>query len=191
MELPKPTLSSLEDVYPPKVGDASNNLEFVVDLHRSRLRGRSELFYSWLLSSAVDASIRIQGQHLISSGFTEDLVKLADSRPILKYILFIILPTYEHSNYMVLLLARSATCDVAFYYLAKQTFEHSRNRDTSYVQNLEDGYQQLVCREYIRSVEKEPDFIARVLSVFGVLGNQCAFRSPDFSRGFEYRFLLN
>lgn len=191
MELPKPTLSLLEDVYPPKVGDALNNLEFVVDLDRSRLHGRSELFYSWLLASAVDTSIRIQGQHLISSGFTEDLVKLANSRPILKYILFIILPRYEHSNYMVLLLARSATCDVAFYYLAKQTFEHSRNRDTSYVQNLEDGYQQLVCREYIRSVEKEPDFIARVLSILGVLGNQCAFSSPDFSRGFEYRFLLN
>lgn len=191
MELPMPTLSSLEDVYPPKVGDASNNLEFVVDLHRSRMRGRSELFYSWLLSSTVDASIRIQGQHLMSSGFTEDLVKLADSRPILRYILFIVLPTYEHSNYMVLLLARSATCDVAFYYLAKQTFEHSRNNDTSYVQNLEDGYQQLVCREYIRSVEKEPDFIARVLSVLRVLGDQCAFRSPDFSKGFEYRFLLN
>lgn len=186
-----PTLSLLEDVYPPMVSDASNNLEFVVNLHRLRPRGRRELFYSWLLSSVVDASIRIQGQQVLSSGFTEDLVKLADSRPILKYILFIVLPNYEHSNYIVLLLARSETCDVAFYYLAKKTFEYSQSRDTSYVQNLEDGYQQLVCREYIRSVEKEPDFISRLLSILGMLGAQCAFRSPDFSRGFEYRLLLN
>lgn len=191
MELPKPTLSSLEDVYPPKMGDAANNLEFVVELDQSKPRGRSELFYSWLLSSTVDASIRVDGQQLMSTGLTEDLVRLADSRPILRYMLLMILPTYEHANYMVLLLATPATCDVAFYYLAKQTFDHARNPDTSYVQNLEDGYQQLVCREYIRSVEKEPDFISRVLSVVAMLGDHCAFRTPDFSRGFEYRFMLN
>ncbi|MBU3845372.1 MAG: hypothetical protein H9855_00050 [Candidatus Acinetobacter avistercoris] len=191
VEFPKISLSSLDGIYPAKVSGASNNLGFVVDLHRAGVRGRSELFYSWLLSSTVNASIQIQSQYLNSSGFTEELVKLADSRPILKYILFLILPAYKHSNYIVLLLSHSVTSDVAFYYLAKQTFEHSRNRDTSYVQNLEDGYQKLVCREYIHSVEKEPDFVTRVLSILAVLGDQCAFRSPDFSRGFEYRFLLN
>lgn len=191
VELPKPTLSSLDDIYQPKVDHTSNNLEFTVNLHNSRMRGRSELFYSWLLSSTVDASIRIQGQHLISSGFTEDLVSLAESRPILKYILLIVLPAYEHSNYMVLLLAHAKTSSVAFYYLAKQTFEHSRSSNRSYIHNLEDWYQQLVCREYIRSVEMEPDFISRVLSILKLLGDQCAFRSPDFSKGFEYRFLLN
>lgn len=190
-ELPKPTLNSLEGIYPAKVNDALNDLEFVVHLQNSRMHGCREFFYSWLLSSVIDASIRIEGQHLTSSDFVEDVMKLADSRPILKYILLIVLPTYEHSNYMVLLLARSATCDVALYYLAKQTFESSRSSGTSYIRNLEEGYQQLVCHEYIRSIKEEPDFATRFLSVSGVLGGQCNFRSSDFSKEFEYRFLLN
>lgn len=191
VELPKPTLSSLDDIYQPKAADAKSNLEFTVNFNSSRMRGRSELFYSWLISSTVDASIRIQGQQLISSGFTEDLVTLAENRPILKYILFIALPVYEHSNYILLLLAYSKTSDVALYYLAKQTFEYSRSSNRSHIHNLENWFQQLVCLEYVRSVEKEPDFIPRVLSILKFLGEQCAFRTTDFSKGFEYRFLLN
>lgn len=190
-EMSKTTLSTIDELYPSKIDGTLRNLEFVVELENARARGRNGFFYSWLLSSAVDASIRIQGQQLCSSGFTEDLVKLADSRPILKYILFVTLPSYEHSNYMILLLARPATCEVAFYHLAKNVFEYSRNHDNLFIKNLEDGYQKLVCREYVRTIEKEPDFITRILSVLRMLGTQCEFRSCDFSKGYEYRFLLN
>lgn len=190
-ELPKPTLSSLENIYPAEVYDASNDLEFVVNFQRSRMHGRRELFYSWLLSSVIDTSIRIEGQHLTSSDFIDEVMRLADTRPILKYILLVVLPTYEHTNYMVLLLARSATCDIALYYLAKQNFEHYRAPSTSYIKNLQEGYQQLVCYEYVRSIKKEQDSSTRLLSLIGVLGGQCNFRTSDFSKGLEYRLLLN
>ncbi len=190
-ELPKTTLSSLESVYPNKIRCSLNNLEFVVNIQNLRMHGESELFYSWLLSRMVDDNILIQGQSLSSSDFIEDLMGIADNRPILKYILFIVLPRYELSNYLVWLLANSKTCDIALYYLTKKTFEHSHSPSSSYVWNLEEGYQQLVCYEYVRSITQESDFDTRLLSALEMLGNQCDFRYSTFSKGLEYRFFLN
>ncbi|MEE3636456.1 hypothetical protein UIA24_19705 [Pseudomonas sp. AL 58] len=190
-ELPKLTLSSLETAYPHLKAHASSNLEFVIDRTGLRVRRQANLFYSWLINSAIDASIRVDGQQLMSTGLAEALVELSNSRPILKYVLFILLPEYEVSNYLLLLLARPATCEVAFYYLAKHTFAFSRGGHAAYIQSLENGYQQLVCHEYIRSIEKEPDFNARLLDVIGFLGDHCNMQSSDFSKSFEYRFLIN
>lgn len=189
-ELLKPTLSSLEDIYPTPLSEASSALEFVTLFYGSRLR-ESELFYCWLVSTAVEASIRIDTAHLGSSGLVEKLVDLANAhRPILKYLLYVILPNYDLPNYMILLLARKDTSDVAFFHLAKRRFERSRGQDTAYLTNLGDGYQQLLCREYLQAIQDEPDFISRFVSVLKVLGKQCAFHSPDFFKGFEYRLLL-
>lgn len=189
-ELPSPTLSSLEEAYPAPLSEASSALEFVTLLHGSRLR-ESELFYSWLLSTAVEASIRIDTAHLASSGLVEKLVDLANAgRPVLRYLLYVILPNYDLPSYMILLLARKETSDVAFFHLAKRSFERSRDQDTAYLKNLGDGYQQLLCREYVHAIQDEPDFLPRFVAVLKVLGEQCAFHSPDFFKGFEYRLLL-
>jgi AraC-like DNA-binding protein len=186
----KPSLDTLDDAYPPKPHNSPCHLEFVMEHRHFRYVGSGDFFYSWLLSTAIDASIRIEGQHLISSGLTEGMVALADSRPLLRYVLFNLLPAYESSGYMVLLLALAETSDVALYYLAKKTFDHSRD-GASYIQNLQNGYQQLVCYEYLRSVEDEPDFMPRFLGVLTFLGEQCALSAADFATTFEYRFLSN
>ena len=189
-ELARPTSSSLEEIYPQPLGEASSALEFVTSLHGSWLRER-ELFYSWLVSTAVEASIRIDIAHLASSGLVEKLVDLANShRPVLKYLLYVALPNYDLPNYMILLLARKETSDVAFFHLAKRSFERSRDQDTDYLQNLADGYHQLLCREYVQAIQDDPDFLLRFVSVLNVLGEQCAFHSPDFFKGLEYRLLL-
>lgn len=190
-ERPETTLSSLESFYPNKIHDSLNNLEFVLKIQSLRMHNESTFFYSGLLSSIVDDSILIQGQSLYCSDFIEDLMGIADNRPILKYILFIVLPRYELSNYLVWLLANSKTCDIALYYLTKKTFEHSHAPSSSYVWNLEEGYQQLVCYEYVRSITQESDFDTRLLSALEMLGNQCDFRYSTFSKGLEYRFFLN
>ena len=190
-ELPKPTLASLHTEYPHLSEDALTNLEFVLDRNGFGMRRQTDLFYTWLISSAVEASIRIDGQQLTSSGLAESVMELAESRPILKYILFILLPEYERSNYLILLLANSATCDVAFYYLTRRIFGFSRDGNATYIKNLEDGYQQLVCHQYVQTIESAPDLTGRILSVLGFLGEQCNWQSSDFSKSFEYRFLIN
>lgn len=190
VELPKPTLSSLEEIYPTLLSEASSALEFVTLLHDSWLR-KSELFYGWLVSTAVEASIHIEIAHLASSGLVEKLIDLANAgRPVLKYLLYVILPDYDLPNYMILLLARKETSDVAFFHLAKKDFDRSRNQDSTCLKNLEAGYQQLLCREYIQAIQDEPDFSSRLVAVLKILGEQCALHSPDFFKGVEYRLLL-
>lgn len=189
-ELPRPTLSSLEEIDSASLGEASSAFEFVIRMQSSRLREK-ELFYSWLVSTVVEASIRIETAHLASSGLVEKLVDLAnDHRPVLKYLLYVVLPNYNLPNYMILLLALKETSDVAFFHLAKRNFERSRDQDTAYLQNIADGYHQLLCREYIRAIQNEPDFLPRFVSVLKKLGEECAFHSPDFFKGLEYRLLL-
>lgn len=190
VELPKPTLSSLEEIYPTPLSEASSALEFVTLLHDSWL-WKSELFYSWLVSTAVEASIHIEIAHLASSGLVEKLIDLANAdRPVLKYLLYVILPDYDLPNYMILLLARKETSDVALFHLAKKDFDRSRNQDSTCLKNLEAGYQQLLCREYIQAIQDEPDFSSRLVAVLKILGEQCALHSPDFFKGVEYRLLL-
>lgn len=188
--LPKPMLSSLKEIYPPSLGEASNALGFVISSQDIWIRG-GELFYSCLVSTAVEASIHIEIAHLASSGLVETLVDLANARrPILKYLLYVILPTYDLPNYMTLLLARNETSDVAFFHLTKRSFDRSRTPGTAYIQLLEDGYQHLVCREYIQAIQDNPDFLPRFLAVLEILGEKCAFHSPNFFQDREYRLLL-
>lgn len=189
-DLPCTILNSMEELYLTPLSEASSALDIVTLLHGSRLR-ESELFYSWLVATTVEASIRIDTAHLSSSGLVEKLIDLANAhRPILKYLLYVILPNYDLPNYMILLLARKETSDVAFFHLAKRSFEHSRDQDTAYLKNLRNGYQQLLCSEYIKAIQDEPDFYPRFIAMLKVLGKQCAFHSPDFFKGFEYRLLL-
>lgn len=190
-ELPAPTLDTLEHVYPDERLDLLSELECIAKLQHSRMYTHSNISYSWLIHSAIDSCIRIDSQYIHSSDFVENVMKLADSRPILKYILFIILPTYGKSNYMLWLLANSATSDVALYYLADKNFERSQTNVNFYAQNLQAGYQKLVCQEYIRTVGKEPDFVDRFLMVFDHFGGQCDFTTSDFSENYKYRFLIN
>lgn len=189
-ELSRPTLRSLEEIYSAPLCEASSAFEFVTSLQSSWLREK-ELFYSRLVSTVVEASIRIETAHLASSGLVEKLVDLAnDHRPVLKYLLYVVLPNYNLPNYMILLLAQKETSDVAFFHLAKRNFEWSRDQDTAYLQNIADGYHQLLCREYVRAIQNEPNFLPRFVSVLKKLGEQCAFHSADFFRGLEYRLLL-
>ncbi|WP_193392569.1 hypothetical protein [Aeromonas allosaccharophila] len=188
--LARPNLSSLEEIYPLPLGEAASAIEFVTCLHDRWIRG-PEFFYSWLLSTVVEDSIHIEIAHLSSSGLVEKLVDLANAhRPVLKYLLYIILPSYALPNYMSLLLALNKTSDVAFFHLAKRSFDRSRTADTAYVQCLEDGYQKLLCREYVQAIKNGPDFSPRFVAVLKIIGEQCGLHSPDFFKRTEFRLLL-
>lgn len=190
IELEKPTLATLSAAYPlPSSTDDSSDLEFVRQWQRLGHWREPESFYTWLLVSTIEASIYINGLTLTSCDFVEDLHELATSRPILKHLLFNSVPR-ESTNYMIWLLSRPATCDIALFYLTQRSFASSHRESHSVTLHFDKGYQQLVCHEYLRTIEREPDSGDRLLRVVEFLGERCALHSSDFSKRFEYQFLL-
>jgi hypothetical protein len=190
IELEKTTLATLSAAYPLPCGDDSSDLQFVRKWQRSGHWREPELFYTWLLASTVEANIHIDGQLLASHGFTEKLLELSASRPILKHVLFNVLPEYENSTYKIFLLSQPDTCDIALFYLTQQSFSNSNRDSHSFTQNFDKGYQQLVCHEYLRAIEMEPDSGDRLLKVVEFLGERCGLHDSNFSKSIGYQFLL-
>jgi len=184
------TLATLNTAYPLSCNYDSSDLQFVRKWQQFRHWREPDLFYTWLLVSTIKDSIRIDGQLLASYGFSEKLLELAASRQILKHLLFNLLPTYESVTYKIFLLSQSATCDIALFYLTQQSFSNSRRDSHSFTQHFDKGFQQLVCYEYLRAIEAEPDSGPRLLKIVEILGERCGLHARDFSKSYEYQFLL-
>lgn len=192
IELEKPTLETLSAAYSPFPStDDSSDLEFVRQWQGLGHWREPESFYTGLLASTIETSIRIDGQALTSLDFVEDLLELATSRPILKYLFFNLVPKYESTTYIIYLLSRPTTCDIALFYLTQRSFASSHRESHSVTLHFDKGYQQLICHEYLRTIEQDPDSGDRLLKVVEFLGERCnLYYSKDFSRRFEYQFLL-
>jgi len=190
VELEKTTLANLSAAYSLPCGDDSSNLKFIQKWRQSGNWREPRLFYISLLTSAIEANIRIDGQLLVSHGFTEKLLELAASRPILKHMLFNLLPEWGNFTYKIFLLSRPDTCDIALFYLTQQAFSRPRRDGHSLTQHFDKGFQQLVCHEYLRAIEVEADSGDRLLNVVEFMGERCGLHARDFSESYEYQFLL-
>lgn len=186
----KPRLNTLGDAYAAQKTDESSDIQMLQQWQQYSHWPKPTQFYSWLLNSAIEASIRIDGQLLTSFGFTEALLELTTSRPILKYMLFNLVQTYDSATYKILLLSQPSTCDIALFYLTQQSFANSPRGGHTFTQHFDKGYQQLVCLEYLRTIEKEPDSGDRLLKVVELLGNRCDLSSSDFPENIAFQFLL-
>lgn len=190
IELEKTTLANLSAAYSLPCGDDSSNLEFVQKWRQSGLWQEPRLFYISLLASAIEGNIRIDGQLLVSHGFTEELLELAASRPILRHVLFNLLPEWGNFNYKIFLLSQPDTCDIALFYLTQQSFSNLRRGGHSFTHHFDKGFQQLVCYEYHRAIEVEVDSGNRLLKAVEFMGERCGLHTLDFSESYEYQFLL-
>ncbi len=191
IEIEKPTLDSLDAAYSLPKSDNATDLELVRNWHSPRRWLELELFYAWLLNCSIEENIRIEGHLLASYGFVDKLLELATSRPVLKHLLFNALPDYESVTYMLFLLSQSATCDVALFYLTQKSFSSHRHDGKSFILSFDKGYQNLVCHEYLRAIEEEPDDSGdRLLKVVDFLGERCGFHARNFPESHEYQFLL-
>lgn len=190
IEQEKPTLESLAAAYSTPVADKTTDLQFVRNWHSPGHWLEPEFFYAWLLNCSIEESIRIDGNLLTSYGFVEKLLELAKSRPVLKHLLFNTFPEYEGVAYRLFLLSQSDTCDIALFYLSKKSFSSHRHHGKSFMVDFDKSYQNLVCHEYHRAIEVEPDSGERLLKVVDFLGERCSFHSHDFSKSNPYQFLL-
>lgn len=190
IELEKTTLETLGAAYTLPRGDDSSNLQFAQKWQQAGHWREPRLFYISLLASAIETDIRIDGQLLASYGFTEKLLELAASRPILKHVLFNLLPEWGNFTYKIFLLSQPDTCDIALFYLTQQSFSSPRRDSHSLTQHFDKGFQQLVCHEYLRAIEIEADSGDRLLKVVEFMGERCGLHARDFSESYEYQFLL-
>lgn len=188
-EFSAPTLSSLNNIYPQKKIETLNNLDFILEWQHINSQQYRAFFYSTLISNIIKNNIRVENNNIHSSDLLKKIFNLIDSRPILRYLLFIVLPRQDNSDYLLFLLSHSSTSNVAIYYLSKFTFNQSKN--ITYIQNLEEGYQQLVCYQYMKSIDNELDFSEKILTILEVLGQQCNLQSSEYSKEYKFRFFLN
>lgn len=179
--------------YPAFNFDDTNNLQFVQHWSRQIQHWRNPWnIYLALANCLISSNIRIEGDALFFSDIVADTLNLATSRPNLRHVLLILLPEYinKNANYLIFLLSQPSTCDVALFYLTKKKFTHSNQGINSPAQHFENGYHELICLEYLRTLASESDIGERLLSAIIFLGDNCNLNIEDFSQKSEYKLLL-
>lgn len=76
------------------------------------------------------------------------------------------------------------------FFLTQHTFFSSRSDNDSFTEDFDKGLRKLVCHEYLRTIEKEPENGDRLLKVAELLGDRCRLHSNDFAKSSEFQWLL-
>lgn len=190
IEPKRPTIASLSAAYQLPCTSYSNDLQLVQMWNRTRHCREPESFYTNILNNVIETCISINGQMLASSDLLEELLELATSRPILKHILLNSVTQYESFKYLIFLLSQKSTSDIALFYLARKSFTDLNPKNHSFTEHFQRGYQQLVCYEYFRSIEKESENGERLLKVAEFLAERCNLNEDNFAQSSEYSFLI-
>ncbi|WP_141758754.1 hypothetical protein [Duganella sp. HH105] len=195
--IPKITLANLADVFPAYKKEESELLTAREWYHIHQQFREPGLFYTGMIGSVLDAHIRIDGELLASYVGIEELFELAAPRPILKHILLHILPSHRRPTLLIWLLSRPRTCDIALFHLSIHSPIYRGREEKSFARNMDKAYQELVCKEYLRTLfdERSDSEIAaptaeRLLNILSLLAARCGLDANDFSNSFEYQFLI-
>lgn len=185
------TLDTLEQQYPAIVPPDTPSLQFVTGERISHSRRGLPLFHLALVHRAMEVTLHLDGTALTSDGFAERLFDLASSRPILRHLALVALPQIGSTKrYLLLLLSWAETCDVALSYLADFSHADIHQCEAEVAQSLDKGYHQMLCVEYRRAIEKEPESGARLHQIVEHLARRCNWQAPDFTGRSEYQLLM-
>ncbi|WP_153015211.1 DNA binding protein [Pseudomonas syringae] len=188
--LRKVILEELPNVYSDVPEQFESNLELVSELHKRKHWRGHEVFYSGLIKKIIESDLKIDNNSLSSHGLTEALLQLSEQRPILKHILFNLLPGIYNVDYTLYLLSRPETADVAFFHLSQINLIRKFNTDqTASNKLLESHYQHLICSQFLKA-GSEPPYIGEYLfSILCMLGDRCDMRDNKYTERYEHRFL--
>lgn len=168
----------------------SNNFQFVHAWKKAMPWSRHEVFYSGLINNAIKSNVRIEEQSLSAQDFVENILELAKQRPVLRHLIFNVLNEFQNYEFKLLLLSRPDTCDVGLYYLTRESFSRAFRRSHSFTQPIDSTFQLLVCDEYLKAIESEPNCGERIFNILEYMGEQCNFQNNNYSSGYEYKFLI-
>jgi hypothetical protein len=190
IQLPKTTLVDIDAAYSTYTAHAVEDLQFVQQWQQFRHHWDPNLFYTSLVASVIEANVRVNGNSLVSLGTAEPFFELASSRPILKHLLLNLLPEYANPIYLIWLLSRPSTCDVALFYLSQQSPTGPGRDSQSFIEHIDKAYQYLVCYEYLRTVKQDQGNADRLYKIIDIIGNRLQLNNDDFSKSFAYQFML-
>ncbi|MFW1817539.1 hypothetical protein ACG9X6_23325 [Acinetobacter guillouiae] len=189
-ELPKPTIDDLSHQYNLQNINITENFQFVRDMNITRHWREPEYLYTSLIWGVIEDNITINGRSLHSYQIIDDLFLIAKTHPILRSILFVSIPRYSPTAYLIWLISHSEFCDVGFYYLIQNSFfENNFNQSSdSYNNYFSSGYQKLICNEYFSSLPNEC-IGKHLLKVINFLGERCHLNNKNYTDQDEYKIL--
>ncbi|WP_321146848.1 hypothetical protein, partial [Providencia alcalifaciens] len=108
---------------------------------------------SRLINSCFNYVITIDHNSLSAKSFAFNLLSLAESHQALKYMLFIGFPLSINCKYLLFLLSRPQTCEIAIYHLTNREFLLPLIRRHDVSGDLSQLYLEALVEEYVRTID--------------------------------------
>lgn len=144
---------------------------------------------SWLLQECFNHAILIDHQTLTAKKFALNLLSLSKSRPALKYLLFIALPLRFNSKYILFLLSRPETCEIAIYHLTNREYPLPVTRRHDVSDDLSNWFLDVLAKEYVRTIKERSDNGLKLLDISLYLADNSGFYKFDNAESFQFKAL--
>lgn len=144
---------------------------------------------SWLIQACFNHAILIDHHSLTTKPFALNLLSLAESRQALKYLLFIALPLRFNCKYILFLLSRPETCEIAIYHLTNREYPLPVTRRHDVSNDLSQLFLDVLVREYVRTIKDRSDNGLKLLNVSLYLADNSGLYTLLNTDSFQYRAL--
>lgn len=183
------TVENLDDAYNiPDIDDAADIFSFGQWQHWGNWHDSMGAL-SWIINSCFNHVISIDHNSLSSKSFALNLIALAESRQALKHLLLMSFPLRINSKYLLFLLSRPQTCEVAIYHLISgENFSHFSRRHNM-TGDIGQLYTESLLEEYIRTIDDRTHSRLKLLNLFLYLADNSGLYTLINNDNFHYRAL--
>ncbi|MBL5922741.1 hypothetical protein I7V28_16795 [Lelliottia amnigena] len=144
---------------------------------------------SWLIQECFNHVILIDHHSITTKTFALNLLSLTESRQALKYLLFIALPLRFNCKYILFLLSRPETCEIAIYHLTNREYSLPVTRRHDVSDDLSQLFLDVLVREYFRTIKERSDNGLKLLNVSLYLADNSGLYTLLSTDSFQYRAL--
>lgn len=143
--------------------------------------------FSWLLQACFNYVILIDHHSLTTKPFALNLLSLVESHQALKYLLFIALPLRFNCKYILFLLSRPETCEIAIYHLFNREYPLFVTRRHDMSDELSQLFLDVLMKEYVRTINKRSDNGPKLVNVSLYLADNSGLYTLLKTDSFQYR----
>ncbi|EBL4646994.1 hypothetical protein AT352_13685 [Salmonella enterica subsp. enterica serovar Derby] len=183
------TAQDLDALYMYPAGDDPDEMEAFEKWEQRGYEIGLSMPLTWLIQECLIHSIYIDRQCLRGSSFLLNLLVMAKINPVLRHILFNILPQRFTWTYMLFLLSRVDTCDTALVHLTSRETLHTLLSSYSGAAGIEKTYREALLKEYLRTIESCDANGQRLLKIAYHIADLCSFYNDNYIDSPEYRML--
>ena len=145
--------------------------------------------FTWLLNECIDEALTISHSELTARSFVDNVIAHSESRNILKFMLFCDVSLRHNTKYLLYLLSREDTCDIAFFHLTNREYLHTVLPIISSMSGIENSFRDILITEYLLAASNNEDVGSSLLNVMLYLADACGFYSDNYTESVEYRII--